>query len=133
ARAAALRRAPRPTFADLRGWPRREPAGCLLLFVIDASGSMAAWQRIRRTKAAVLALLRQAYQRRDRIALLAFHGCGAELVLPPGRGLARAWAALERLPVGGTTPLAEGLASAYRLVRAERRRRPRQPIWTVLL
>jgi magnesium chelatase subunit D len=118
---------------DLRGWPRRGPRGWLLLFVVDASGSMAAWQRMRRTKAAILALLVQAYQHRDRIALVAFHGGGAELVLPPGQGLSRARRALEALPAGGATPLAAGLAAACRLVRGEQRRRPRQPIWTVLL
>jgi magnesium chelatase subunit D len=118
---------------DLRGWRRGGPAGCLLLFVLDASGSMAAWQRMRQTKAAVLALLTQAYQRRDRVALLTFRALGAELVLPPARGLLRAQKALETLPVGGTTPLAHGLAAACGLVRGEQRRQPRQPIWTVLL
>jgi magnesium chelatase subunit D len=118
---------------DLRGWRRGGPAGCLLLFVLDASGSMAAWQRMRQTKAAVLALLTQAYQRRDRVALLAFRGRGAELVLPPAQGLLRARTALEALAVGGATPLAHALAAAGRLVRTEQCRRPRQPIWTVLL
>jgi magnesium chelatase subunit D len=118
---------------DLRGRPRRGPAGRLLLFVVDASGSMAAWRRMRQTKAAVLSLLVEAYQRRDRVALLAFHGGGAELVLPPARGLGRARLALERLPVGGPTPLAEGLAAAGRLLRADKRRRPGQPAWVVLL
>jgi magnesium chelatase subunit D len=119
--------------ADLRGRPRHGPAGCLLLFVVDASGSMAAWQRMRQTKAAVLALLRQAYQRRDRVALLALRGRGAELVLPPARGFDAARRALEDLPVGGATPLAHGLAAACRLVRGQQRRQPRQPVWTVLL
>jgi len=121
----------RPT--DLRGRRRRGPAGCLLLFVVDTSGSMAAWRRMRQTKAAILALLVQAYQRRDRVALLAFHGESAELVLPPAHGLTAARRALEELPVGGATPLAEGLAAACRFLRREQRRRPRQPVWTVLL
>jgi magnesium chelatase subunit D len=103
------------------------------LFVLDTSGSMAAWRRMRQTKAAVLALLRQAYQRRDRLALLAFHGAGAELVLPPVRGLAAAGRAVEELPTGGATPLAHGLRAARHFILRERRRRPRQPIWTVLL
>lgn len=118
---------------DLRTWPHRGPAGCLLLFLIDASGSMAAWRRMRETKAAVLSLLVQAYQRRDRVALLAFHDRTTEVVLPPTRGLRAARQALERLPVGGTTPLAHGLASARRLIRRERRRQPQQPIWTIIL
>jgi magnesium chelatase subunit D len=88
---------------------------------------------MRQTKAAVLALLVQAYRRRDRVALLAFRGAGAELVLPPARGLRAARAALERLPVGGATPLAHGLAAAVRLVQAQRRRQPRLPVWAVVL
>jgi magnesium chelatase subunit D len=119
--------------ADLRTWRRRGPAGCLLLFLVDASGSMAAWQRMRQTKAAVLALLVQAYQRRDRVALLAFHGGGTTVVLPPSRGLATARRALEALPAGGTTPLAAGLAAGRRLIRACLRRDARQAIWTVVL
>jgi magnesium chelatase subunit D len=119
--------------ADLCGRMLGGPAGCLLLFVVDASGSMAAWRRMRQTKAAVLALLVQAYRRRDRVALLAFRGAGAELVLPPRRGLHAARAALEALPVGGATPLAHGLAAASRLIRAQRRREPRQPVWVVVL
>jgi magnesium chelatase subunit D len=118
---------------DLRSWRRHGPAGCLLLFVVDASGSMAAWQRMRQTKAAVLALLLQAYRRRDQVALLAFRGRAAELVLPPRHGLAGARRALEELPVGGATPLAHGLAAASRLVRTWRRRQPHRPVWTVLL
>src|SRR5262249_19512856 len=59
-----------------RGWPRRGPVGCLLLFVVDSSGSMAAWQQMRQTKAAVLSLLLRAYQQRDQVAILAFHGKG---------------------------------------------------------
>jgi magnesium chelatase subunit D len=119
--------------ADLRGRSRCRPAGCLLLFIVDASGSMAAWRRMRQTKAAILALLVQAYQRRDEVALLAFRGTSAELVLPPAHGLTAARRALEELPVGGATPLAEGLAAACRFLRSQQRRRPRQPVWTVLL
>ena len=118
---------------DLRTWPRRGPAGCLLLFVVDASGSMAAWRRMRQTKAAVLALLVQAYQRRDRVALLAFRGGGAEVVLAPVRGLGAARRALEELAVGGPTPLAHGLAAARRLIHFQQRRWPGQPTWTVVL
>jgi magnesium chelatase subunit D len=119
--------------ADLRAWPRRGAVGCLLLFVLDASGSMAAWQRMRQTKAAVGALMHRAYQRRDRIAFLTFRGGSAELTLPPGRGLAAARQVLAELAVGGTTPLAHGLAAARRFVQTRQRRQPRQPIWTVLL
>jgi magnesium chelatase subunit D len=142
-RAAALEQANRPESAsdgrvrlragDLRGWPRCGPAGRLLLFVIDGSGSMAAWRRMRQTKAAVLALLLQAYQHRDRVALLVFRGTGAEVVLPPTRSLRAARAALEALPVGGTTPLAGGLQAARWFLAREQRRQRHVPVWTVLL
>jgi magnesium chelatase subunit D len=118
---------------DLRFRPPRGPAGGLLLFVVDASGSMAAWRRMRQTKAALLALLRQAYRQRDRVALLAFRGRAAELVLPPTRGPSAAQRAIEALPVGGATPLAHGLAAAERLLRQQRRRHATLPIWTVVL
>ena len=111
----------------------RGPGGCLLLFVVDASGSMAARQRMRQTKSAVLSLLTQAYERRDQIALLAFRGKGTELLLSPTRALRLARRAVERLPVGGTTPLALGLTEARRLACRQRRRQPRQPIWLILL
>jgi magnesium chelatase subunit D len=118
---------------DLRFWPRRGPGGCLLLFVVDTSGSMAAWQRMRQTKAAILALLVQAYQHRDQVAILAFRGEGSELVLPPTRGLAAAQQALDELPAGGTTPLAHGLGAACRFIRRQQRRCRDQSIWTVIL
>jgi magnesium chelatase subunit D len=133
-RAAALRQGEGDVRGeDLRGRPRRAPAGCLLLLVVDASGSMAAWRRMRQTKAAALALLAQAYRHRDRVALLAFRGAGAELVLPPGRDLFTARKALEELAVGGTTPLAHGLQAVQRFVRRHQRRQPRQPVWAVVL
>jgi magnesium chelatase subunit D len=119
--------------ADVRSWPRRGPGGCLWLFVIDASGSMAAWKRMRQTKSAVLALLVQAYQHRDRIAFLTFRGTAAEMVLPPARGLQTARQVLEELPVGGTTPLAHGLLAAARFIHNRRRRESQRPITTVLL
>jgi len=119
--------------ADLRSWRPRGTAGCLLLFLMDTSGSMGAWRRICQTKAAVLALLLQAHQQRDLIALLAFHGTAVDLVLAPRRGLESARLALDELPVGGTTPLAAGLAACRGLIRAQQRKDPRLPIWIVVL
>ncbi|OAI48164.1 hypothetical protein AYO44_07845 [Planctomycetaceae bacterium SCGC AG-212-F19] len=118
---------------DLRFWRRRKPAGRLLLFVVDGSGSMAAWRRMRRTKAAILALLGQAYQHRDRVALLLFRGMGTELVLPPTSSMTKARRALEELGVGGATPLADGLAAARRFIMNQQRRQPGLPVWTVIL
>jgi magnesium chelatase subunit D len=118
---------------DLRGRPRRGAGGCLLLFVVDASGSMSAQQKMRQTKSAILSLLKQAYERRDQIALLALRGQVTELVLSPTRAMWVACQAVEHLPVGGTTPLALGLIEARRLTCRQRRRQPRQPIWLILL
>jgi magnesium chelatase subunit D len=118
---------------DLRSRSPRGPAGCLLFFLIDASGSMAAWQRMRQTKAAVLALLVQAYRHRDQLALMAFRGSGAELILAPTRSLRSARRMLEALAVGGTTPLAQGMAAAHAFLRRQQRAEPQRPIWTVLL
>jgi len=100
--------------------------------VVDTSGSMAAWRRMRLTKAAILALLVQAYRQRDAVALLTFRGSGSALLLPPTRGLSRARRALDDMPAGGATPLATGLGAAKEFIRGQRRRRPQQPIWTVI-
>jgi magnesium chelatase subunit D len=118
--------------ADLRLHPRRAVAGCLLLFVVDASGSMGAWQRMRRTKAGILALLDQAGRKRDTFALVACRGQGAEVALPPSRSMALARQVVERLPVGGPTPLAHGLAMASQLASIQRRRCPGRPIQIVV-
>ncbi len=94
------------------------------MFCVDASGSMGARGRMARVKGAILGLLTDAYQRRDRVALVTFRGEGAQLVLPPTAGVERAARALQTLPTGGATPLAQGLAEAERVIRAERRRDP---------
>src|SRR5436309_603664 len=73
----------RPTPADLREAVREGREGNLVLFAVDASGSMAARQRMRAVKAAVLSLLLDAYQRRDKVGLVTFRGTGAEVALPP--------------------------------------------------
>jgi magnesium chelatase subunit D len=101
--------------------------------VVDASGSMGAWQRMRRTKSAVLSLLVRSYQRRDQVAMLVFRGTDTELILPPTRGIHAARRALEKLPVGGTTPLAHALVESSRLAQRQQRRQPRQAVWLVLL
>ncbi len=91
------------------------------LFVVDASGSSAA-NRLAETKGAVELLLADCYSRRDRVALIAFRGAGAELLLAPTSSLLRAKRQLAALPGGGGTPLASGLDAARALAEAERRR-----------
>src|SRR5207248_8530308 len=116
----------RPTPADLREAVREGREGNLVLFAVDASGSMAARQRMRAVKAAVLSLLLDAYQRRDKVGLVTFRGTGAELALPPTSSVEAAARRLTSLATGGRTPLAAGLARAARVLAAERLRDPRR-------
>ncbi|AWN45769.1 magnesium chelatase ATPase subunit D [Methylobacterium terrae] len=90
------------------------------IFAVDASGS-AALERLAEVKGAVESLLAECYVRRDRVALVAFRGAGADLLLAPTRSLVRAKRALASLPGGGGTPLAAGIEAAGRLAAAERR------------
>jgi magnesium chelatase subunit D len=105
----------------------------LVLFVVDASGSMAARARMSAVKGAVLSLLLDAYQRRDKVGLVTFRGSGAELLLPPTSSVEAAAARLAELPAGGRTPLAAGLLRAREVLRAERLRDPRRRPLLVLV
>ncbi len=112
------------TRADLREHVRAGREGNLVVFCVDASGSMGARRRMARAKGAILGLLTDAYQRRDRVALVTFRGAVAQLVLPPTGSVERAAAALASLPTGGGTPLAAGLDEAARVIVLEQRRDP---------
>jgi magnesium chelatase subunit D len=112
--------------ADLREAVREGREGNLVLFAVDASGSMAARQRMRAVKGAVLSLLLDAYQRRDKVGLVTFRGAEAELALPPTSSVEAAARRLTSLATGGRTPLAAGLARAARVLAAERLRDPRR-------
>ncbi|WP_073952346.1 putative cobaltochelatase [Streptomyces kebangsaanensis] len=109
---------------DLRQAVREGHESNLVLFVVDASGSMAARQRMSAVKGAVLSLLLDAYQRRDKVGLVTFRGSGAEVALPPTSSVDAAAARLESLPTGGRTPLAAGLLKAHDVLRVERLRDP---------
>ncbi|MXM63149.1 putative cobaltochelatase [Streptomyces sp. HUCO-GS316] len=109
---------------DLRQATREGREGNLVLFVVDASGSMAARQRMSAVKGAVLSLLLDAYQRRDKVGLVTFRGAAAEVALPPTSSVDAAAARLESLPTGGRTPLAAGLLRAHEVLRVERLRDP---------
>jgi magnesium chelatase subunit D len=111
---------------DLRYALREGNEGNLVLFCVDASGSMGARTRMREVKAAVLSLLLDAYQRRDKVGLVTFRAGEAELALPPTISVEAAAARLEALPTGGRTPLAEGLLEAARVLRIEELRDPRR-------
>ncbi|MCX4476281.1 putative cobaltochelatase [Streptomyces cellulosae] len=109
---------------DLRQATREGREGNLVLFVVDASGSMAARQRMGAVKGAVLSLLLDAYQRRDKVGLVTFRGSAADVALPPTSSVDAAAARLESLPTGGRTPLAAGLLRAHDVLRVERLRDP---------
>ncbi|MFF3624149.1 putative cobaltochelatase [Streptomyces sp. NPDC002467] len=118
---------------DLRQATREGREGNLVLFCVDASGSMAARQRMSAVKGAVLSLLLDAYQRRDKVGLITFRGSGADLALPPTSSVDAAAARLEQLPTGGRTPLAAGLLKAHEVLRIERLRDPsRRPLLVVV-
>ncbi|MFF5538352.1 putative cobaltochelatase [Streptomyces cinerochromogenes] len=118
---------------DLRQATREGREGNLVLFVVDASGSMAARQRMSAVKGAVLSLLLDAYQRRDKVGLVTFRGAAAEVALPPTSSVDAAAVRLESLPTGGRTPLAAGLLRAHEVLRVERLRDPaRRPLVVVV-
>ncbi|MFJ8583085.1 putative cobaltochelatase [Streptomyces sp. NPDC093595] len=118
---------------DLRQATREGREGNLVLFAVDASGSMAARQRMGAVKGAVLSLLLDAYQRRDKVGLVTFRGAAADVALPPTSSVDAAAARLEQLPTGGRTPLAAGLLKAHDVLRVERLRDPsRRPLLVVV-
>ncbi|WP_109506085.1 VWA domain-containing protein [Nocardioides speluncae] len=117
----------------LRRSVREGKEGNLVVFVVDTSGSMGAAKRVREVKTAVVSLLLDAYQRRDRVAVVTFGGDAAAVALPPTAGVDRAERMLSEVPTGGRTPLAEGLATAADLVRREQVRDPRRRPLVVLL
>ncbi|MET9371143.1 putative cobaltochelatase [Streptomyces griseoflavus] len=118
---------------DLRQATREGRESNLVLFVVDASGSMAARQRMSAVKGAVMSLLLDAYQRRDKVGLVTFRGSAAEVALPPTSSVDAAAARLESLPTGGRTPLAAGLLTAHDVLRVERLRDPaRRPLVVVV-
>ncbi|WP_152990593.1 putative cobaltochelatase [Sphaerimonospora mesophila] len=114
---------------DLREVVREGREGNLVLFVVDASGSMAARRRMSAVKTAVLSLLLDAYQRRDKVGLVTFRGADARVALPPTSSVEAGAARLRSLPTGGRTPLAAGLTRAAEVLRVERLRDPaRRPL-----
>jgi len=105
---------------DVREKVREAKTGSLIIFVVDASGSMGAQRRMVAVKGAILSLLLDAYQRRDRIGLISFRGTTAELLLPPTSSVDLAQIHLREMPTGGRTPLARALYLALDVIEGER-------------
>ncbi|AXK40542.1 putative cobaltochelatase [Crenobacter cavernae] len=120
------------TRADLHDKVRVGKQANLILLVVDASGSMAAKRRMEAVKGCVLGLLQDAYQRRDQVAVIAFRGSEAELVLPPTRQVEQAERALSELPTGGRTPLAHALQLAVQTLAQHARQDNLTPLLVVL-
>ena len=116
---------------DIRIKQFRSKAGALFCFLVDASGSMAL-HRMRQAKGAVHTLLQKAYVHRDRVALIAFRGEQAELLMPPTQSVELARHALDLLPTGGGTPLASALLLADDVARQARQRGVQQTVLVLL-
>ena len=124
---------PRPTIDDVRHAVREGREGNLVIFVVDASGSMAARDRMSAVSGAALSLLRDAYQRRDKVAVITFRQSDARLLLPPTSSVYIASRRLSRFDTGGKTPLAQGLLAARDVVVREKARdRARRSLVVVL-
>ncbi|MGH3996118.1 MAG: vWA domain-containing protein, partial [Pseudonocardiaceae bacterium] len=119
--------------ADVRRAMREGRESNLVLFAVDASGSMAARARMSAVSGAVLSLLCDAYQRRDKVGLISFRGTQAQLVLPPTSAVDAAAARLRALRTGGRTPLADGLLCSARVLATERLRDPTRRALLVVL
>jgi len=107
---------------DIRGKVRQSKVSSLIVMVVDASGTMGALDRMECAKGTVFSLLMDAYQSRDRIAMIAFRGNDAQVILPPTNGVELAKKLLTDLPTGGKTPLALGLMKALNLIKNERKK-----------
>ena len=122
-RAAAAHHTPGTEFtirdSDVREKVRERKIGNLIVFAVDASGSMGAEQRMTAAKGAIASILTDAYQKRDRVAMVVFRGKEAEIVLPPTNSIVLAKERTDVIPTGGKTPLADALDKSHSLIMRE--------------
>ncbi len=118
---------------DLQRKVRVHKTGNLVIFAVDASWSMAAAERMEATKGAIMSLLVDAYQKRDRVAMVSFQKDRATLVLPPTSSVEMAKKALQEIPVGGKTPLSAGLLLALQVIEREKNQNPEVAPLMILL
>lgn len=109
---------------DIREKVRQKKVSNLIVFVVDASGSMGANQRMIETKGAILSLLKDSYVKRDKIALVSFRKDKGEVVLPPTTSVERGYKLLETMETGGKTPLNSGISKGYEIIKRELRKNP---------
>lgn len=107
---------------DLREKQRQTPTQHLVVFVVDSSGSMGNYEQMSMVKGAILSLLEEAYQSRDRVSLIGFRQDCADVVLPPTSDVQRATRSLADMPTGGRTPLAAGLEMGLELIQREQQK-----------
>lgn len=105
--------------SDLREKRRHTRVRNLVVFVVDSSGSMGAYERMSAVKGAILSLLEDAYQKREYVSLIGFRKDGAETLLPPTSSVSHAARELAEMPTGGRTPVAAGLEKAFQVVKRE--------------
>ena len=117
---------------DMHQKIRNGKTGNLILFVVDASGSMAAGKRMEAVKGSVLSLLKDAYQKRDMVGVISFRGVEAEILLEPTRSIDLAEGALANLPTGGRTPLAHGMQLAETVLIQYKNDKNIQPLMIIL-
>ena len=118
---------------DVREKVREMRAGCTILFLVDASGSLGVRKRMTAVKGAVLSMLKDSYVKRDRIGMMAFRRDSAELVLPPTRSVEYSYRKLEEMPTGGKTPLAEALVTVNEYMTAYSRSHEGEMCYIVLI
>ena len=119
--------------SDIMEKVREDKVGSTTIFVVDASGSMGARKRMSAAKGAVLSLLIDAYQKRDRVGLISFRGNNASVLVPPTNSIDLAKKNMDIMPTGGKTPLSDALMTAFRTFEREIKQHPKDRMSMILI